>query len=482
MTETASASGRTAPLTPDICVIGGGAAGLAVATTAAMFGVSVVLVERDRPGGHPSHDGALGRALQAAAGRARTVAEAPLFGVTTGEVQVDHARLRDHLGHVTGLLAPNETAERLAALGIVLLRGEARFRNRQTAAVGETEIRARRFVVATGSRPAMPEIPGLAALSRLSEETIFELPKRPDRLLVLGGGAAAVSLAQAMRRLGSEVALAAPDGLLPEEDPEAAGLVRRSLLRDDIALHEGVAVLRAESHRHHPRLVLAGGSVLQGTHLLVASGRVPDIGSLELDLAGIRGDAGGIAVDRGLRTSNRRVYAIGACAGGAAAGLDSVHAARHQAALVVRNALFRLPAKLDRHAIPRVIQSDPPVASVGQSEREARERGAVQVLRWPYAEAELTSAERGGEGLIKLVADRKGRVLGVTIAGAQAAELIAPWCLAVQQRLGLTEMAGLALPSLSYSEISQRVALSSYAPLAVKPGIRRLIGFLRRFG
>jgi pyruvate/2-oxoglutarate dehydrogenase complex dihydrolipoamide dehydrogenase (E3) component len=299
---------------------------------------------------------------------------------------------------------------------------------------------------------------------------------------VLGGGAAAVSLAQAMRRLGSEVALAAPDGLLPDEDPEAAALVRRALLRDGIALHEGVAVLRAETHRHHPRLVLAGESVLEGTHLLVAAGRLPDIGGLELDLAGIRGDAGGIVVDRGLRTSNRRVYAVGACAGGAATGLDSLHAARHQAALVVRNALFRLPARLDRHAVPRVVQSDPPVASVGRSEREARERGAVQVLRWPYAEVELTSAERSGEGLVKLVADRKGRILGVTIAGAQAAELIAPWCLAIRQRLGVTEMAGFVVPSPSYSEISQRVALSSYAPLAVKPGIRRLIGFLRRFG
>lgn len=482
MTETASASGRTAPLTPDICVIGGGAAGLAVATTAAMFGVSVVLVERDRPGGPPSHDGALGRALQAAAGRARAVAEAPRFGVMAGEAQLDHARLRDHLGHVAGTLAPNETAERLAALGVVLLGGEARFRNRQTAAVGETEIRARRFVVATGARPALPEIPGLADLPCLSEETILALTKRPERLLVLGGGAAAVSLAQAMRRLGSEVALAAPGGLLPDEDPEAAGLVRRALLRDGITLHEGVAVLRAEAHRHHPRLLLAGGNALEGSHLLVAAGRLPDIGSLELDLAGIRGDAGGIVVDRGLRTSNRRVYAIGACAGGAAAGLDSLHAARHQAALVVRNALFRLPARLDRHAVPRVVQSDPPVASVGRSEREARERGAVQVLRWPYAEAELTSAERSGEGLVKLVADRKGRILGVTIAGTQAAELIAPWCLAIQQRLNVGGMAGLALPSPSYSEISQRVALSSYAPLAVKPGIRRLIGFLRRFG
>lgn len=482
MTETVSASARTAPLTPDICIIGGGAAGLAVATTAAMFGAPVVLVERDRPGGPPAHDGALGRGLQAAAGRARALAEAPHFGVTAGDVQIDHARLREHLGHVAGALAPNETAERLAALGIVLLRGEARFRNRQTVAVGGTEIRARRFVVATGARPAMPDTPGLGDLPCLSEETIFALTKRPDRLLVLGGGAAAVSLAQAMRRLGSEVALATPDGLLPDEDPEAAGLVRRALLRDGIALHEGAAVLRAEAHRHRPRLVLADGGVLEGTHLLVAAGRRPDIARLELDLAGIRSDGGGIVVDRGLRTSNRRVYAVGACASGAVIGLDSIHAAQHEASLVVRNALFRLPAKLDRHAIPRLVPSDPPVASVGLSEREARERGAVQVLRWPYAEALPTSAERSGEGLIKLVADRKGRVLGVTIAGPQAAELIAPWCLAIRQGLGVKEMAGLVVPSPSYSEISQRVALSSYAPLAVKPGIRRLIGFLRRFG
>lgn len=482
MSETASASAKTAPLTPDICVIGAGAAGLAVATTAAMFGVPVVLIERDRPGGRISHDGALGQALRAAAERSRTVAEAPRLGVAGGEVRADPAGLRDHLAHVAGALAPNEAAERLAALGIVLLRGEARFCNRHTVAVGETLVRARRFVVATGSRPAMPAIPGLAELLCLTEETVIERGKRPDRLIVLGGGAAAAGLAQAMRRLGSEVTLVAPDGLLPDTDPEAAGLVRRALLRDGVGLHEGVAVLRAEAHRQQPRLVLAGETVLEGGQLLVASGRTPEIATLELDLAGIRSGPGGIEVDRGLRSTNRRVYAIGGCAGGVAAGLDSVHGAQHQASLVVRNALFRQPGRLEPGLIPRLVHSDPPVASVGLSEAQARGLGAVQVLRWPYAEADLTKAGRSGEGLIKLLTDRKGRILGVTIAGAQAAELIAPWCLAIQQRLGIKEMAGLVVPYPTYSEISKRVALSAYAPLAVKPGIRRLIGFLRRFG
>lgn len=487
MTETASALASAAPLTPDICVIGAGAGGISVATAAALFGVSVVLVERARLGGGMDASAVPSGALFAAARSMRTVSEARHFGVAAGEPQVDYARLRDHFAHVGRVTAANHSIERLAALGIVVIEGEARFRNRHTVAVGERLIKARRFVVATGSRPAVPPIPGLAELSFLTEETIFALPRLPERLLVLGGEPTGVAIAQAMRRLGSEVALVAPRGLLPDEDAEAVALVRRALLRERIALHEETTILRAEAFRHRPRLVIAAAAgsaetMIEGSHLLVAAGRAPNLEQLDLDLAGINSDEGGIVVDRGLRTVNRRVYALGDCAGGAVAGRRFAHAAQHHAGLVVRNALFRLPVRVAVSSIPRVSHCQPEVASVGLSEVEARKRGAINVLRWPYAENDRAQAERRSEGLIKLVSDRKGRILGVTIAGAQAAELIAPWCLAVQKGFKVADMADLVLPYPSLSEISKRVALSSYAPLAARPGIRRLIGFLRRFG
>jgi pyruvate/2-oxoglutarate dehydrogenase complex dihydrolipoamide dehydrogenase (E3) component len=479
VSQTASPAASTEPLTPDICVIGHGPGGLAVATAAALFGVRVLLIRHD--GSElPPNEGARGQALRAAAGQARAVTGAASFGLATDAGQVDYGRVRAHLDQVAARSAANDSNERLTALGVRVLEGPARFQNRHQIAVGETVIRARRFVIATGSRPALPSIPGLADLPCLTEDSVFDLAKRPDRLLVLGGTAAAIELAQAMHGLGSDVTLIAPDGLLPDEDPEAVGVLRRALLRDGVSLHESRPILRAESHRQRPRLVLEGDLTVDGTHLLVASGRKPNIAGLELDLAGVRGEDAGVVVDGSLRTANRRIYAIGACTGAAEAVFS--HAAQHQAGLVLRNALFRQPVRFRPEQVPRTVHGRPELASVGLSEAQARAQGALRVLRWPYAESNRAQAERQTEGLVKLLTDHKGGILGAVIAGAQAAELIAPWGLAVQKRMNVKEMAGLIAPSQNLTEISQRAALSFQAPLATKPGIRRLIGFLRRFG
>lgn len=481
MSQTASPAASKEPLTPDICVIGDTPGGLAVATAATLFGVRTVLV---RQGGNAFslNEGARGQALRAVAQRAQAIADAEAFSLVRDVGEIDYGRVRAHLDQVSERLAANDSDERLAALGVLVLKGETRFQNRRQVAVGESVIKARRFVVATGSLPAMPELPGLAELPCLTEDSIFELAKRPERLIVLGGTAAAVELAQAMRALGSEVALIAREGLLPDEDPEAVGVLRRALLGDGIALHEGRPILRAESHRQRPRLVLDGEIRIDGTHLLATNGRRPNIAGLELDLAGVRSDETGIVVDASLRTANRSIYAIGDCAGGAASGMASRHAAQHQAGLVLRNALFRQPVRFRREEVPRTVHGRPELASVGLSEPQARAQGEIRVLRFPFAESGRAQAERQTEGLVKLLTDRKGGILGVVIAGAQASELIVPWGLAIQQRMNVREMAGLIAPAQSLSELSQKAALSFQAPLAAKPGIRRLIGFLRRFG
>lgn len=477
MSETASPAASKEPLTPDICVIGDGPGGLAVATAAALFGVRTVLV-RQSGSALSLNEGARGQALRAVAQRARAIADAEPFGVAAGVGEIDYGRVRAHLDQVSARSAANDSDERLAALGVLVLKGEARFQNRRQIVVGESVIKARRFVVATGSLPAMPDIAGLADLPCLTEDSIFDLAKRPERLIVLGGTAAAVELAQAMRALGSEVALIARDGLLLDEDPEAVGVLRRALLGDGVTLHEGRPILRAESHRQRPRLVLDGDIRVDGTHLLVANGRRPNVSGLELDLAGVRSDETGIVVDASLRTANRGIYAIGDCAGGPM----SSQAAQHQASLVLRSVLFRQPTRFRREWVPRTVHGRPELASVGLSEAQARAQGEIRVLRLPYAENGRAQAERQTEGLIKLMTDRKGGILGVAIAGAQAAELIVPWGLAVQKRMNVKEMAGLIAPSQSLSELSQKAALSFQAPLAAKPGIRRLIGFLGRFG
>lgn len=463
-------------LKPDICIIGAGAAGLAVATAVAAFGVPVVLVERsftERP------DALAGNALTTAAARAHAVREARGFGITTGDIGVDAAGLRAHLRASTATAAVNAARGRLAALGVTLVEGEARFVNRRTVAVGERLIRARRFVIAVGAELAPPAIEGLDTIAPLTEDDIAELARIPARLAVLSDGMHGLETAQAMARLGSAVTLVCAGSLLPEEDPEAAGLLRRALLREGVALHENTMVTSARAVRGGAALVLRDGTSLDAGEVLVASGRRPRIARLDLDLAGISAGPDGISVDGGMRTQNRRIFAVGDCVAGMR---RSTQAAQHQAGVVVRRALFRLPARTDMNGVPHAIACAPALARVGLTEAQARARGAITVLRFPFSENERARATHETEGLVKVVADRKERVVGVTIVGAQAGELIVPWGLAIRHGMRVRDMAGLGTPWPSFSAASQQVAVSSLAPLAARPSIRRLLAFLRRFG
>ncbi len=480
-------------LKPDLCVIGAGSGGLSVAAAAAAFGVPVVLIEKGEMGGDCLNSGCVpSKALIAAADRAAALATLEPFGIANMEAQVNHARVRDHIRAVIGHIAPNDSVERFTALGVTVIRAAASFIDKRTVEAGGQLIQARRFVIATGSRAALPPIPGLAETPHLTNETIFDLARKPEHLLVIGGGPIGCELAQAHRRLGAAVTLVEAARLLPREDEEAAGVVRRALLADGITIREGATILRAEAG-HKPggktgvALVLASADGaeerLAGSHLLVAAGRRATVDGLGLEAAGVKVDARGIVVDRGLRTTNRRIYAIGDCASGATGGLQFTHVANYHAGLVLRSALFRLPARLDNRAIPRVTYTDPEIAAVGLSEIEARKAEAgIQTLRWPFAENDRAQAERRTEGHIKVIASKKGVILGAVIVGPQAGELITPWTLAVQKGLKIKDMAGIVIPYPTLSEVSRRAAVSAFAPLTTKPAIRRLIGFLRRFG
>ena len=483
MSEAPSPVAKPAALTPDLCVIGAGTGGLAVATAAAAFGVPVVLIERDRMGGEIGSTAVA--ALTAASARAQAVREAGGFGLDVAAPIINDARLHDHIQRVIATTAPNVSAERMTALGVTVIRGEARFVSRSTVVVGEQTIKARRFVIATGATEVAPPIPGLDLIACLTPASLATATRRPERLIVLGGDGTGVAIAQAMARLGSDVTLVEPGGLLASEDPEAVTILRRALLREGVALHEQAPVLSARSRKGGVSLVLADGEggierTIEGTHLLLATARAPAITSLDLELAGIASGVDGIRVDRGLRSTNRRVYAIGRCAAGMTGG---AMVAEEHARLVLRHALFRQSGRFDPHLAPRVTQTEPALASVGLSEAEARAaHGAIQVLRWPYAESGFARSMRMTAGFVKLITDAKGKVLGVCIAGAQAGELIATWSLALKSGKSAQEMAQLILPDSTLAEIAKRAATSHFVPLATKPGLRRLIGFLRRFG
>ena len=481
MSDGTAKAAKPAALTPDICVIGAGGNGIALAIAAAAFGAPVILIERDAIGGDI---GALAiRALIESGARAQGLREAGRLGLAATEPQPNPAQIHDHVQRALAADRANHTAERLATLGIIVIRGEARFTSRSTVTVNQQPIKARRFVIATGARAALPAIAGLDAVPVLREADLAGLTQLPERPIVLGGTGAA--LAQALRRLGCAATLVAPEGLLAGHDAEAATVLRRRLLREELALHEDGEPLRAERTRSGLRLILAspsGETTVEGSHLILCGPRHPAIDELDLDLGGIRHDASGITVDRSLRTSNRRVHALGACAGGAAtASFD--RAGDDHVGLVLRSILFRQPVKNDPVSEPRVVWSRPQVALIGLSEAQARKTvGAIRVLRWPFSENAAAQAAGETEGFVKAIVDRKGRILGVTIVGEAAGELIAPWCIAMRTGLGIGDLAGMPLPAGARSDASRRAALSFHAALTSRPGLRRLIGFLRRFG
>jgi pyruvate/2-oxoglutarate dehydrogenase complex dihydrolipoamide dehydrogenase (E3) component len=470
-------------LTPDICVIGAGSGGLSVAAAAAAFGVPVVLVEKGKMGGECLNTGCVpSKSLIAAGKRARAIADARAFGVSAQVADIDFRKVHRHVHDVIAAIAPNDSKERFNGLGVRVIEGAARFKDRDTVAVGEAiEIAARRFVIATGSSPSLPPIAGLDAVPYLTNETVFDLAIRPEHLIVIGAGAIGLELAQAFRRLGSAVTVLEAAAPLAREDGECAAIVLDALAREGVVVRSSVAVARVESAGSKVTVVLGGdgGEAIEGSHLLIATGRRANVDGLALERAGIARDGNGIVVDKALKTSNRRVYAIGDVAGRG----QFTHLANYHAGLVIRNALFRLPVKVNAEAVPRVTFTDPELAHVGLTEAQARSRAiAMRVLRWPYHENDRAQAERETVGHIKVVTDRRGKILGATIVGAAAGELITTWTLAISRGLNIRTLAGMIVPYPTLAEIGKRAAVTYFLPSLTSVWVRRTIALLRRFG
>lgn len=467
----------------DICVIGAGSAGLSVAAGAVQMGARVVLVERGPMGGDCLNYGCVpSKSLIAAAQAAQTFRGAGRFGIQAMEPQVDPLALREHVRGVIAAIAPNDSVERFEGLGVRVVRAEARFSGPREVEAGGRTIRARRFVIATGSRPAAPPIPGLAEVPYLTNESVFELAERPEHLIVIGGGPIGCELAQAHRRLGARVTLLEAFAILGKDDPDVTAFAKARLAAEGVTLREGVKIASVEWREGRFRLRLGddGAEILDGSHLLVAAGRQPNLEGLDLEAAGIAHSPKGVEVDSGLRSSNRRVFAIGDAAGGP----QFTHVAGYHAGIVIRRALFRLPARTDYRALPRVTYTDPEIAHVGLTEAQAREQhgAGVETLIRPFAENDRAQAERQTEGLIKVVVGRHGRVLGASIVGARAGELIVPWVLAIEAKLKLGRIAGAIFPYPTLSEVSKRAAASYYTPKLFSERTRGLVRWLLKLG
>ncbi len=465
-------------LTPDLCVVGAGSGGLSVAAGAAQLGAATVLIESGAMGGDCLNVGCVpSKALLAAGHAAAAARNGESFGIhPLGPPSIDAAAVRRHVRGVIDAIAPHDSQERFEGLGVTVLRAHARFTAPDTIEADGTRIRARRFVVATGSRPAVPPIPGLDDVPYLTNESIWDLAEIPEHLIVVGGGPVGAELAQAHRRLGAAVTLLEARRLLPRDDAELVALVRARLLADGVTLYEGASAtaVRRAGNRVRVAFTTEGEPAeVEASHLLIAVGRVANVAGLALDAAGIAHGREGIVVDRRLRTTNRKVFAVGDVAGGP----QFTHVAGHHAGVVIQNALFRLPAKVST-VLPAVTYTDPELASVGAPPDDT----GGEVIRVPFADLDRARAEGRTDGLLKLAADRRGRILGVAICGPQSGELLAPWVLAMQQKLSLRAFTSAVLPYPTLAEVSKKAASTFYAPRLFSPAVRRVVRWLGRLG
>ncbi len=463
----------------DICVIGGGSGGLSVAAGAVQMGARVVLIEAGEMGGDCLNAGCVPSKALIAAAKVAEAQRRGFRGVAGVDPQVDFGAVKDHVTAVIARIAPVDSQERFEGLGCTVIRAFARFTGPREVEAGGQTIRARRFVIATGSRPFVPQIQGVDSVPYLTNETIFALRERPRHLIVIGGGPIGVELAQAHRRLGCEVTVIEGARVLGREDPELAAVVIEALKAEGIALLEGQPVVRLAGAAGAVEVTLGDGTQAKGSHILMAVGRKVALEGMGLEAAGIAHCPKGVTVDARLRTTNRRVFAIGDAAG----GLQFTHVAGWHAGIVIRQAVLGLPAKADPRAVPRATYTDPELAHVGLTEAEARAAhgAALTVLRAEFAHNDRAQAEGKAGGLVKVMVV-KGRPVGASIVGPQAGELIGLWALAISARLKISAIAGMIAPYPTLGEVSKRAAGAYFSPkLFDNPALKRIVRLVQRW-
>ncbi|MEO1307760.1 MAG: FAD-dependent oxidoreductase, partial [Pseudomonadota bacterium] len=440
----------------DICIIGAGSGGLSVAAGAVQMGAKVVLLEGHKMGGDCLNYGCVpSKALIAAGKHAHAMGTGQPFGVAPAQADVNYGTAKDHVHRVIETIAPVDSQERFEGLGVHVIREFGRFISKTEVQAGDTVITARRFVIATGSSPFVPPIPGIDETPYFTNENIFDLRERPDHLIVIGGGPIGMEMAQAHIRLGSKVTVLEGAKAMGKDDPEMAAIVLERLRAEGVDIVEGQQAAKVSGVAGKIAVETADGTVFEGSHLLMAVGRKINIDKLDLDKGGVAHERG-VTVDAGLRSvSNKKVYAIGDAAG----GYQFTHVAGYHAGVIVRSILFGLPAKASTRHIPWATYTDPELAQVGLTEAEARKAhgSKLEVVRFPYEENDRAIAEGKTTGLIKVMVVG-GRPVGASIVGAQAGELISMWALAIANKLKMSAIASTVLPYPTLSEINKRAA------------------------
>jgi pyruvate/2-oxoglutarate dehydrogenase complex dihydrolipoamide dehydrogenase (E3) component len=464
-------------LKPDLCVIGAGAGGLTAAAGLAMLGRSVVLFEAGEMGGDCLNYGCVpSKALLAAAHAAHAVTAGARLGVTAAPPQIDFRAVMDHVHAAIAAIEPADSQERFESMGVRVIREHARFIDPETVQSDSVTVKAKRFVIAAGARPVLPPVEGLADLPYLTNETVWNLSALPRSLAVLGAGPVGVELGQAFARLGSEVTLIEAKAALAGIEPEHRALALDQLRADGVTLLENTKALRAEREDGAVVLTLEDGRRIAASHVLAAAGRAPRTDGLGLEAAGIGHDARGIVCDDRLKTANRRVYAAGDIAGKGAL----THLAGWHGSVIVRRLGYGLPAKHSDAIIPANVYTDPPLARIGMSEAEARDKHGdkITVTSWTFAENDRAVAEGDTRGGVKLVLGRGGKVLGVHAAGARADDVVQYAATVIQSG---AKASALTSPVLAYptrAEALKRAAGKRYESAVFGPFAKALAGLL----
>ncbi len=464
----------------DLVIIGGGAGGLVVASVAAQLGLKVTLIEKEQKlGGDCLHHGCVpSKTLIHSARVAALMRRGKDFGLPATEPEVDLAAVNASVQSVVDRIQLHDDPERFRGYGCEVLLGHAAvFVSPHEVRVNNKVIRGRRFVIATGSRPFVPPIDGLKNAGFLTNVDMFSLPQLPKRLVVLGGGPIGLEMAQAYARLGSRVTVVERlPHLLPQEDPELADALKELLTTDGVDIHTGTS---AEKIYHDGDLTMvagSGGLELEADKILVAVGRQPNIKDLGLDTAGVAYDAKGIKVDSRLRSSQKHIYACGDVCG----PYPFTHMAEYQAGIVLSNAVFRFPKKVDYRVVPWVTYTDPELARVGLAEQQARDRGIEPtVLRFPFKDVDRALCERETGGLTKLVV-HKGKVLGASVLGPHAGELIHEIVLAMKTGAKIGDISATIHAYPTLAQVHRHTVNTAYAARLFSPGTRRLVRWINR--
>jgi pyruvate/2-oxoglutarate dehydrogenase complex dihydrolipoamide dehydrogenase (E3) component len=461
----------------DLTIIGGGSGGLTAARLGQSLGARVCLIDKERLGGDCLHYGCVpSKSLIHVAKVAQQAREAAKLGLASTELTPDMAKVT---AYVQGVIERASVAEQTYTEGVDVRLGRFAFAGDHQFTLDNERLSSQSFVVATGSRPVVPKVPGLAETGFLTNESAFDLTQLPTTLTIVGGGPIGVELGQAFARLGARVTIVhGPERIMPKEDPEVSEAVAAVLRREGVELLTGARMERVRRDGEQKVVEARKNDALvelRSDEILLALGRAPNVEGLSLEAAGVTFDAKGIKVDDYLATSINHIYAIGDVIG----GYLFSHVAAYHAGVAVRNILLPVGRKkVGYDVLPWVTFTDPEAARIGLTEAEAmeQERGKIRVIRFPWHEIDRAQAEAEPEGFIKLVLGAKNdTILGAHLVGAHAGELLAEIALAMKYKLGLDAIFSTTHAYPTYSTGLQQAAFEAYLESESLKNARRFL-------